>query len=87
MTTSHFTTTVKDTKVVFEISQQDNKTNIVFTHLGLTPEYECFDICANAWTQYIRQSLYNLITTGKGQPNSASKPGTADEERLGTLQH
>lgn len=72
----------KDTKVVFEISEVDNKTLVNVTHLGLVPEYECFDICSNAWTQYIRQSLFSLITTGKGQPNRSDNPQTADEKRL-----
>jgi hypothetical protein len=58
------------TKIVFEIGKKGSKTQLRFTHLGLNPEYECFDICANAWSEYIRKSLYSLITTGKGQPNS-----------------
>lgn len=71
------------TKISFEISKQNNKTQIRFTHLGLVPEYECYDICKDAWTQYIQQSLFSLITTGKGQPNGAGKPRTADEKKLG----
>lgn len=58
-----------NTKIIFEISETGGKTQLKFTHEGLVPEYECFDICQNAWTQYIGQSLYNLITTGKGEPN------------------
>ena len=57
------------TKVIFEISQKDGKTELHFTHQGLVPDYECFDICFKAWTQYIQESLVSLITTGKGQPN------------------
>jgi hypothetical protein len=57
------------TKISFEISEQDNKTQIRFAHLGLVPEYECFDVCSNAWSGYINHSLRNLIATGKGQPN------------------
>jgi hypothetical protein len=59
----------KDTKIVFEISQKDNQTQLQFTHEGLTPEYECYEICFEGWTNYINHSLYNLITTGKGTPN------------------
>jgi hypothetical protein len=73
----------QDTKIIFEISEKDNKTQISFTHKGVVPEYECFGICQNSWTQYLHQSLFNLITTGKGQPNGTGKPTTADEERLG----
>ncbi|HTE27775.1 SRPBCC family protein [Flavitalea sp.] len=72
----------KDTKIIFEISEVGNKTLVNVTHLGLVPEYECFDICSNAWTRYIRQSLFGLITTGKGQPNRSDNPQTADEKRL-----
>ncbi len=70
------------TKVVFDISKKDNKTLVRVTHVGLVPEFECFSICQNAWTQYVQESLYNLITTGKGMPNGKNKPRTADEQRL-----
>lgn len=73
----------KDTKIIFEISEQGDKTQVRFTHQGLVPAYECFEICQNSWTQYIQQSLFNLITTGQGQPNGIGKPTTADEARLG----
>lgn len=59
----------KGTKVIFEISKRGDKTEICFTHQGLVPEYECFDVCSNAWGSYINGSLRKLITTGKGQPN------------------
>ena len=59
----------KGTKLSFEISKKDSKTQIRFTHLGLVPEYECYDICFDGWTNYINGSLRSLITTGKGQPN------------------
>jgi hypothetical protein len=64
----------KDTKIIFDISTQDGKTKIQFTHAGLVPEYECYDICYNAWTNYIQNSLRSLITTGKGKPNGNAKP-------------
>jgi hypothetical protein len=70
------------TKMSFEITKKDNKTEIHFTHHGLVPEFECYDICNNAWTQYIQQSLKSLITTGKGQPNATGKPRTEDEKKL-----
>ena len=55
------------TKISFEIAEQDNKTQLRFTHLGLDPEIECFDSCSNSWSQLIQQSLFSLITTGKAE--------------------
>ena len=71
-----------DTTISFEISEKDSKTQIRFTHLGLVPGYECFNVCANGWSHYIGESLLSLITTGKGQPNSTDKPMTTDEEKF-----
>jgi hypothetical protein len=59
----------KDTEISFEVSGKGNKTEVRFAHLGLVPEYECFDVCSNAWGSYINGSLRSLITTGKGKPN------------------
>jgi hypothetical protein len=58
----------KDTKIIFGIAQKDDKTAVRFTHQGLVPQYECFDICNEAWNHYINVSLRGLITTGKGLP-------------------
>src|SRR6478609_2483450 len=64
----------KGTKIIFDIAEKDNKTQLQFTHQGLVPAYECFEICRDAWTGYIQKSLRNLITAGKGQPNATGKP-------------
>ena len=57
------------TKISFEIAEQGDKTQMCFTHWGLVPDIECFGACSNAWSQYVKHSLLNLITTGKDQPN------------------
>lgn len=59
----------KDNKVIFDISERDSKTQLQFTQVGLVPAYECYEICRDAWTGYITNSLKSLITTGKGMPN------------------
>jgi hypothetical protein len=63
------------TKLVFDISRKDNQTEIRFTHAGLVPQYECYEICREAWTNYIQNSLRDLITTGKGEPNPKEVDG------------
>lgn len=70
----------KGNRIIFEITKKDEKTQLKFTQIGLTPHYECFNICQNAWNTYIQKSLYNLITTGKGNPNSKSNPQTENEK-------
>ncbi len=57
------------TDITFEISEKDGKTEVRFTHVGLSPDRECFEVCSNAWGFYITGSLRNLIATGLGQPN------------------
>lgn len=76
------TTEWTGTKMKFEITKKNNKTQIRLTHMGLVPEYECFDICSNAWTHYIQESLSGLIATGKGLPNGKGKPSTENEKKL-----
>lgn len=58
----------KGTDIVFEIAQAGDKTELRFTHIGLVPDYECYEVCKDGWTSYIK-SLHDLIATGKGQPN------------------
>jgi hypothetical protein len=55
--------------IIFELSEQDGKTQVKFTQVGLTPENECYEACAEGWGNYMKGSLPNLITTGKGEPN------------------
>lgn len=86
---NHFSFTKNSTEwigntLVFDITVQGNETHLKFTQIGLVSEYECYDICENAWNTYIRQSLYKLITTGTGQPNGKDNPQTDDEKALGS---
>ncbi|MEO5642646.1 MAG: SRPBCC domain-containing protein, partial [Bacteroidia bacterium] len=58
----------KDTQVIWEISTADNKTKIDLIHEGLIQEIECYEVCQSAWTDYLQGSLFDLITSGKGEP-------------------
>jgi uncharacterized protein YndB with AHSA1/START domain len=70
----------KGNTITFEITRKGDKTQLKFTQVGLTPENECYDVCEKAWGNYIENSLYNLITTGKGEPNP--KEGGFNEQLL-----
>lgn len=70
-----------ETEIVFEIAEKDGKTELAFTHIGLVPEYECYNACSEGWGNYIKGSLHDLITTGKGKPN-AGEAITDSEQKL-----
>ena len=55
------------TKIIFEITEVNNKTQVRFTHIGLVPTFECYGDCSWAWGQLIEESLFSFITTGKGK--------------------
>jgi hypothetical protein len=53
------------TKIIFDISQKGNKTQLQFTHQGLTPEIECYEACSSAWSMYLREKLLTLIKSSQ----------------------
>lgn len=55
------------TKIVFEITEANDKIILTFTHQGLIPSFECYGGCSNGWSKLIQESLFSLITTGKGK--------------------
>ncbi|HTQ03170.1 MAG TPA: SRPBCC domain-containing protein [Polyangiaceae bacterium] len=57
------------TEVVFEIAKKDGRTELRFTHVGLSPAIKCYGECSGAWGFFVNESLRSLITTGKGVPN------------------
>ncbi|HUA65561.1 MAG TPA: SRPBCC domain-containing protein [Alphaproteobacteria bacterium] len=61
------------TEIVFEIGRKGDKTELRFTHVGLVPAIECYDSCSRGWGFYINESLHDLITKGKGQPEEKAK--------------
>ncbi len=58
------------TKMDFQVSSKGNETEISATHIGLTPEVECYDNCKKGWDFYIKQSLYKFFTEGAGLPTT-----------------
>lgn len=86
----------KNTNVIFEISEKDGKMQMKFTHQGLVPDYECFNVCHDAWTHYIQDSLKSLILTGKGAATpkdikdaspEVQKSEKPDSTRMGCIYH
>lgn len=57
------------TEISFEITKAEGKTQLNFTHIGLVPESECYNDCFKGWNYFLHHSLFNLITTGTGQPH------------------
>lgn len=49
------------TKICFDISTEDNKTKVTFTHDGLVPQVECYEACSSGWTKYLGQLEQKLI--------------------------
>jgi hypothetical protein len=56
-----------NTKIVWEISSNDNQTELHLTHFGLTPQVECYNICESGWHNFT-DSLTEFINTGIGKP-------------------
>jgi uncharacterized protein YndB with AHSA1/START domain len=53
-----------NTKIVFEITTQGDKTILHFTHEGLVPVKECFTMCEQGWNMVIKDWLFNFINAG-----------------------
>jgi uncharacterized protein YndB with AHSA1/START domain len=66
-----------NTEIRFAITARDGKTEVRFTHIGLVPAYECFDVCSNSWGFYLYTSLRALIRTGRGLPNRKEQAASA----------
>ncbi|WP_316367820.1 SRPBCC family protein [Candidatus Thiodiazotropha sp. CDECU1] len=58
------------TRLRFEITEQDDQSTITLTHIGLTPELQCYDICKAGWDHYIASSLKQHLDGVGGRPNS-----------------
>jgi uncharacterized protein YndB with AHSA1/START domain len=71
------------TEIRFDLTDTDDGTEVRFTHVGLVPDYECFDVCDVAWSFYIHESLRGHIATGAGQPNAS--PGERNHREKATV--
>jgi len=58
-----------NTRIVWEIADKSD-TEITMTHVGLTPETDCYCDCEKGWNFYIGESLKKLVTDGIGCPGT-----------------
>lgn len=50
-----------NTKLQFKISGEGNNTIIDFTHAGLVPELECFEVCREGWDHFFAGCLKKYL--------------------------
>lgn len=56
-----------DTRIIWTLSNTTTGTEVQLTHIGLTPEIECYDLCKNGWQSFL-YSLNKYLITGIGAP-------------------
>lgn len=56
-----------NTVIVWDIWARSDGADLRVTHIGLTPDVECFELCSNGWNSFL-YSLKNFITSGLGSP-------------------
>jgi hypothetical protein len=49
------------------VYSKNGKTEIDFTHIGMVPEIECYEVCEKGWNGHIN-TLEKFINEGKGLP-------------------
>jgi hypothetical protein len=57
-----------NTKMIFDITSDGDKTILHFTHEGLVPAKECYDSCEKDWNMVIKDWLHHYITAGTPSP-------------------
>lgn len=72
------------TDIVFEIARRGDLTEVRFTHVGLVPSYECYEVCRDSWTTYI-ESLRGVVEHGSGRPNEIAAVVANAREQERTL--
>lgn len=64
----------RGTSLVFDLEASGEGTKVTFTHVGLVPEVECYDICTRSWTGLVTESLAKLLREGAGRPDEVLAP-------------
>ena len=50
-------------------SISSKESELSFSHDGLTPDLNCYEICTPAWDRFVTQSLKSFVETGVGMPH------------------
>lgn len=50
------------TRMIFELTAENDSTRLRFTHEGLTPSKESYNRCAEGWAMVITEWLFDFIT-------------------------
>jgi len=59
------------TTLTFSLGASDRTADLRFTHHGLVPALDCFDMCEGGWNFFLRRSLKQLVEVGRGLPYDA----------------
>ncbi|GAA3636015.1 hypothetical protein [Flavivirga jejuensis] len=51
----------------WSIEEQGDTTKVRFLQIGLTPNMNCYDVCASTWDKFIMISLKSFVETGKAE--------------------
>jgi len=62
----------KGTTIKWNIKENKSGSKILFTHEGLVPALECYNICEGGW-EFFLESLKNYLNSGKGTPYRAAR--------------
>eukprot|EP01132_Coremiostelium_polycephalum_P000414 gene414-524_t len=55
------------TTIVWQITEKENGAELHITHIGLSPNVECYETCTAGWNQFLN-SLTLFLETGHGKP-------------------
>jgi hypothetical protein len=55
-----------NTRLIYDLAENNGETTLTFTHEGLTPDSVCYKDCEPGWTHWIKTSLFSYFTTGVG---------------------
>jgi hypothetical protein len=62
-----------NTRVVWEVSTDNEFTSVRMTHMGLVPEHQCYQNCEAGWNFFVKESLLRLLTENKGLPDGKKR--------------